>query len=141
MKSINCILVVDDSQMDLWLALKIIELLNICGLTLKAKSGNEALKVLEEYTLANGKFPEIIIVDLQMPGMNGNELIKRIKDHPQFNSGRTQIIVQTAHIDPDIDIPNINENEIKYVLMKPLDKGELLHAIDSFQNGKEGRFL
>jgi CheY-like chemotaxis protein len=132
MKTFNCILVVDDSPMDLWLALKIIELSNISTLTLKAKSGNEALKVLEEYTSANGKFPEIILVDLQMPGMDGLSFVEKVKIHSLFNSEETLIIIQTAHLDPEIDIPKLNKNGIKYILIKPLDKVEFLRVIEGF---------
>ncbi len=47
---------------------------------LSAKSGFEALKVLEK------TIPDIIFADLVMPGMNGYEMLKKIRENPDLNS-------------------------------------------------------
>lgn len=41
-----------------------------------AENGKEALKYLE------GKIPHLILLDIEMPGMNGFELLKRIRKNP-----------------------------------------------------------
>ena len=46
-----------------------------CEVIATVKDGEEALRVFDEL------HPEIVITDLKMPGMDGIELIKKIKIH------------------------------------------------------------
>lgn len=69
------VLVVDDSRMNLDVCRRI---LSIEGAhTILAESGEEALKVLKSESLAN---LDIVLMDLQMPGMSGLETTKKIRD-------------------------------------------------------------
>ncbi|HXA01901.1 MAG TPA: response regulator [Cytophagaceae bacterium] len=130
MRKINCVLVIDDSEMDRWLALKILEQADINSSAITASNGQEALKKLTEYLEENNCLPELILVDLQMPLMNGFEFIKKIKMLSHYPESKTQIILLTAGLDSEIDLPKIEENEIKHILFKPLNKEELLNMID-----------
>ncbi|MFZ5985945.1 MAG: response regulator [Bacillota bacterium] len=49
---------------------------------LEASDGYEALKVLEE----EYQNIELILLDWNMPGMNGYELLQKIKDHNMFRN-------------------------------------------------------
>ncbi|PKL83428.1 MAG: hypothetical protein CVV24_05055 [Ignavibacteriae bacterium HGW-Ignavibacteriae-3] len=84
------LLIVDDSEL---IRLKIKNLLSnnsqieIIG---EAKDGIEALKLVEKYD------PELMILDLKMPGMNGFELMKKLKKE----GSQTKICVFTNHSFP-----------------------------------------
>ncbi|RLF40627.1 MAG: response regulator [Thermoplasmata archaeon] len=57
-----------------------------------AESGSECLKMLEEE-----KIPDVILLDIMMPGMSGWELYDRIKGNPTWKN--IPIIFLTARTD------------------------------------------
>lgn len=84
------ILVVDDSSFSRKATIKILSLLGHD--TLAADSGEECLKMIKDYS------PACIILDLLMPGMTGNEILKKLKeDHPHI-----PVIVQTSDIQESV---------------------------------------
>lgn len=69
------ILVVDDNKANLQIIGK---LLSYSGYTVElAESGEDALKMVKD------KKPDLILLDLIMPEMDGLQVCKRIKDDPQ----------------------------------------------------------
>lgn len=79
------ILLVEDNQdmMDY-----ISDTLSCLGTIKKARNGNEALDLLETYT------PDIIITDLMMPIMGGQELVETLFQHSKWN--QIPVVVLTA---------------------------------------------
>jgi CheY-like chemotaxis protein len=68
------------------------EALADCGYAVTtARNGREALRYLDGSSLV----PDVIIVDLMMPIMDGRELIAEIKQRPRFN--HTPIVMMTAN--------------------------------------------
>lgn len=83
-----------------------------------AVNAKEALAILE-----SGNF-EIIITDLKMPGMDGLELLQRIK---ALNKDSI-IIVMTAFASVDTAVKALKEGAFDYVT-KPFDPDDLSHLI------------
>jgi signal transduction histidine kinase/DNA-binding response OmpR family regulator len=70
------VLLVDDDEDTLF---TVNEIVQSCGCkTLLANSGKEALELL-----GNGN-PDLILLDIMMPGMDGFQTLKRIKENPRF---------------------------------------------------------
>ena len=80
----------------------------------RAYSGTEALLVL------SGQKPDLILLDLMLPGLSGEELLPKIKDIP--------VIVVSAKIDPSNKVDLLLGGAADYVT-KPFDMGELLARI------------
>ena len=79
------------------------------GKLIIAGMGTDAL---EQYNIHN---PEIIIVDLLLPDMNGLEVIKEIRE----NSKKSIIIVGTPTWSQEVDKPaknKINDEQVMYAL-------------------------
>ena len=70
----NHILVVDDNDLNLTLLAKILELENYRVTT--AHNGTEAIRVLSKES------PDLALLDVMMPEMNGYELCRRIRQAP-----------------------------------------------------------
>jgi signal transduction histidine kinase/CheY-like chemotaxis protein len=82
----SCVLVVDDDPANRAILRKTIE---SCGLDiLEAQGGREALSIVSETT------PDLILLDLNMPGMDGFEFMEALNGNPQ--TAQTPIIVVTA---------------------------------------------
>ena len=83
------ILVVEDDQMNQQL---VRVLLAAEGYDLRsAMNAGEALKVLTTFK------PDLILMDIQMPGMNGMEATARIREKEKITGGHQPIVALTAH--------------------------------------------
>ena len=79
-----------------------------------AKSGEEALEFFKKVK------PSIVIADIKMPGMNGLELLRRLKQE----GPNTEVIMITGHGDIDLAIKSIKFDATDFVT-KPI-KDEVL---------------
>ncbi|MGN0543169.1 MAG: response regulator transcription factor [Acutalibacteraceae bacterium] len=82
---------------------------------LRAYSGTEALLLLKTNT------PDLILLDLMLPGLSGEELLPKIKDFP--------VIITSAKADIGGKISLLLGGAADYVT-KPFDIGELLARIE-----------
>lgn len=119
-----CILVVED-DMAIREALKMT--LELDGFSvLVASGGVEALAILK-----NSPLPNLILLDLLMPGMNGYEFLEHIKKEPAELIANIPIIVLSA-------VAKIERNKIPAVhgvFQKPVDLNKLVDAIRSILLG------
>jgi DNA-binding NtrC family response regulator len=83
-----------------------------------ALSGEEALEILETDP------PEVIVLDLRMPGMQGMEVLERVrKEHPEI-----QVIILTGHGGEKEEKEARRLGAFEY-LKKPADTGDLVNTI------------
>ena len=85
-----------------------------------ASSGREALDLLD----SEGPFA-LIISDLKMPGMDGLELLSRVRERHPF----TLRIMLTGHADLENAISAVNRGSVFRILTKPCSPEDLHQAI------------
>lgn len=91
-----------------------------------ATSGEEALSVLDDVK------PDLVIMDVRMPEMDGIEVLRRIKEtHPHI-----QVIIMTAYSTTEKAIEAIKLGAYDY-LTKPFDNDELLIRVKEAIKTKE----
>jgi len=83
-----------------------------------AASGEEALALFDR------KKPDIVLLDIQMPGMNGLELAKRIHDKDPL----VKMIILSGHDNFEYARQAVNMGISKY-LLKPAGDTEILNAV------------
>lgn len=81
-------------------------------IVITAASGEEALRVLEQSDV------DVVLLDLLMPGMDGREVLRRIKEHPDWRA--TPVIVISGNQDMDGIIECIEAGADDY-LFKPFN--------------------
>ncbi len=91
----------------------------------EAGSGEEGVQ------LAHDLLPDVVLMDLVMPGIDGVEATRRIK----AVSPSTRIIVLTSFADDDKVFPAIKAGAISY-LLKDVSPEELAHAIRAAQRNE-----
>ena len=127
MSTLPSVMVVDDEEE---LAHLFMELLKGSGYNTVAFT--DPLLALEHFR-SNPEQYSLILSDLKMPGMNGIELAKRIRD---YNS-RVKILLITAFY--DIENQNndadLKEANISNVLKKPIKLTELRTQVNLLCNG------
>lgn len=91
----------------------------------EAGDGREAVRVVDQY------IPDLLLIDLSMPRLNGMEAIREIKGrHP-----RIKIIVLTVHKSDEYIVASMNAGANGYIL-KEASQNELLLAIEYVMAGK-----
>ncbi|WP_320044077.1 response regulator [uncultured Desulfobacter sp.] len=89
-----------------------------------APSGEEALKILAAHNI------HVVVLDVKMPGMDGNETLKHIKDLYPL----TEVIMLTGHATVDSAIDGLKSGAWDY-LMKPADIEDIIEKAElAFQN-------
>ena len=86
-----------------------------------ASSGMEALGKVDTFG------PELILLDVMMPGMDGFEVLDKIKSNPQHST--TPVIMLTAR-DQSADVLKGYQSGATAYQVKPFDMDELLETID-----------
>ena len=75
----------------------------------------KALNVLEEKIGASG-IPDIIVLDLNLPKMDGREMLKRLKEHPHLRRIPV-VILSTSNMEQDISF--CYDNYCNSYIVKP----------------------
>jgi CheY-like chemotaxis protein len=91
--------------------------------TVEAHDGVEALERMH----ADGP-PAVAVVDLMMPRMDGEELIRRMTQDPALAG--TPIAVVSGHSSDSRTLPHVSAH-----LVKPVEIGELLAVVHRLSNG------
>ncbi|MDX2098584.1 MAG: PAS domain S-box protein [Leptolyngbyaceae cyanobacterium bins.59] len=114
------ILVVDDTPANLEV---VTETLSFAGYsTSTAISGERALKRLQTY------IPDLILLDVQMPGMDGFETCQQLKANPV--TAHIPVIFMTALGDIDSKVKGLSLGAVDYIT-KPLQEAELLARVNT----------
>jgi CheY-like chemotaxis protein len=121
------ILLVEDDQMDVMNVQRELRKQNISVPLIHARNGREALNLLRgengETKIAR---PSLVMLDLNMPRLNGLELLKILRADPDFSD--LNVFIMTTS-DLDVDRSGATELGISGYIIKPL-------TFDSF--GGEG---
>jgi CheY-like chemotaxis protein len=129
-KQVHKLLIVDDDRRNLFALTAALEQEDYD--ILEAESGEAALKILN----AN---PDIkcVLIDLMMPGMDGCELMRRIR--ASKSSSDLPAIAVTAKVMPE-DERRCREAGCSGYIAKPIDTPQLLHMLETvIEERGEGR--
>ena len=119
------VMIVDDHEMVRQGAAGYLEAQPDIKVVAEAESGSEAVRLAREYV------PDVVLMDLVMPGMDGVEAARKVKDI----SPRTQIIVLTSYHQDEHIFPALQAGAISY-LLKDVKARELVEAIHRAAKGE-----
>lgn len=119
------VLIADDHSLIRQGLKQILELESDITVIAQASDGNEAVQLTKQYK------PDVILMDINMPGTNGLQAIKQIKDD-QLPS---RIIVLTIHEDREYLFKTLQMGAEGYVL-KDAEPKVLLEAIRNVHSGR-----
>jgi len=122
------ILVVDDNEENLSVLGN--QLISKGYQVLFAESGEIALKAVER------KQPDLILLDVSMPGMSGYEVCERLK--AKSETAHIPVIFLTAHAETQDIVKGFSLGAIDYVT-KPFNKQELLSRVQTHLELKHAR--
>ena len=117
------ILIVEDNEMNMTLTR---DLLQMSGYsTLEAGDGKKAIEIAQK------KKPDLILMDIQMPVMDGLEATRKLKNDKA--TGNIPIVALTASV-MERDIDNINKAGCDSHIAKPIKAKEFIKKIAEFMD-------
>lgn len=121
------ILIVDDSSTNLCV---LSQALKTAGYKVRvAVDGESALAMLGKCAINPTKnpFPELILLDVQMPGIDGFETCRRIKDNQKTKT--IPVIFMTALADAESKLKGLSLGAVDYIT-KPFEQDEVIARVN-----------
>lgn len=129
MKKIAQVLLIDDDTVNNFLNLRVIDKLGLAEKINICVNGEDAIHFLERQCIQEGKrCPEVILLDLNMPVMNGFEFLEIYKKL-KFKKEHVEIVILTSSED-DRDFRKVESLGVHHYLNKPLVKEKFLGLVE-----------
>ena len=125
MKDPITVLIVDDHQIVRQGVQAFLETQPDIDVVGEAGSGKEAVRLADHY------IPDVILMDLVMPGVDGVEATRQVKK----TSPRTQVVVLTSYHEDEHIFPAIRAGALSYIL-KDISSEELADVIRTASRGE-----
>lgn len=125
------IMLVEDDEVDVMNLKRAFKKNNITNPLYLAGNGLEALKLLRKCGSEEMPLPKIILLDLNMPKMNGIEFLKELRKDENLHR-LSVFVMTTSNKDNDI-IEAYNLNVAGYIL-KPLSMDKFMSAVGALSN-------
>ncbi|MFN3404493.1 MAG: response regulator [Cytophagaceae bacterium] len=121
------VLLVDDDYVSNFIADHLLNKLNVCDNVTFCRNGDEALKYLND---CGDDFPELILLDINMPVMDGFEFIETFQQL-NLDKKKTRIIIYTSTFSKK-DIEVLQNIGFKDFIIKPLTEEKLKDILKLF---------
>lgn len=127
-QKLNCILLIDDDEATNVFHRLVIEEADCAEQVIAVQSGKAALEYL--ISEENGKHPQpdLIFLDINMPGMNGWEFLEAYEQLDATQKGKIMIVMLTTSLNPDDEQRARGYQTITDFKSKPLTV-EMLHEL------------
>lgn len=122
-KPVHKTVLIDDSEIDLFIQRRFLEVYNFTDQLVSFKSAREAINNLQNI---NGEpAPDVIFLDLNMPEIDGFGFLKTFETFPEKITGKSKIVVLTSsNSSKDREQAFENKNVIHFIT-KPLKESDL----------------
>lgn len=127
------ILLVEDNEGDIILTTEAFNDMKLENKISIVRDGEEALRFLKrqgEYP--DAPTPQLILMDINLPGMNGKQLLEIIKKEDEL---RDIPVVMLTCSDKDADISDCYDKQVNWYITKPIDYDKytkVMHEIEAF---------
>ncbi|AQG79492.1 response regulator [Spirosoma montaniterrae] len=99
-KPIHCILLIDDDPDDNFYHQLVITESGLCETVRIAENGMAAMRYLAQPEAADYERPDVIFLDINMPGMNGFEFLEEYHRLPEELKSLVLVMMLTTSINP-----------------------------------------
>jgi response regulator of citrate/malate metabolism len=131
LEKINSVLIIDDDEITTRLSRQIISKLDFAKEIKICYNGVDALDYIMEYSQANNNTcPELILIDIAMPVMDGFEFIEAFNKLNFINRDKIVSVILTSSSDLK-DIRKGKRMGVNDYLIKPLTEGSLSQLLQT----------
>lgn len=126
------LLLVEDNEGDIRLTIEAFSEAKIRNQIKVVRDGEEALQYLhKEGKYANVKTPDIILLDINLPRVDGKEVLHIMKNDPVL---KTIPVIMLTTSSSESDIKQSYENHANCYVIKPVDLNKFLDVIKSIED-------
>jgi CheY-like chemotaxis protein len=129
MKGIN-ILLIEDNEGDILLTREAFEESRIINSITALRDGSQAIKFFENLTNKE-EIPHLVLLDINLPKVNGHEVLIYIKNHEKYKS--IPVIVLTTSASKK-EILECYKNHVNCYIVKPIDLSDFIKAIAKIED-------
>lgn len=129
-KKVNCTLLVDDDEITNFLNKRLINKLQISDEVRVVINGAEAIKFIEEQSKEGKECPELILLDINMPVMNGFEFLTAYDTLKFDNKENVKVIMLSTSSNPS-DLEKLQQHKVSGFINKPLTEKNLMEAVEA----------
>ena len=122
------ILLVEDNEGDIILTKKALQDAKLINKLSIVRNGEEALNFFENNSV---DIPDLILLDINLPKMNGHEVLKNIKSNEKIK--HIPIIMLTTS-SSEKDIYSSYQNHANCYITKPVDINEFFKVVSALEN-------
>jgi len=132
MSEVN-ILLVEDNEGDIILTTEAFKDMKLENEINVVRDGEEALRFLKKQEpFANASTPQLFLMDINLPGMDGKQLLDIIKKDEAL---KNIPVVMLTSSDTDEDISECYDKHVNWYITKPIDYDKytkVMHEIEAF---------
>ncbi len=126
------ILLVEDNEGDIVLTIQALKKARVSNGISVARDGDEALKFLrKEGTFQNAETPDLILLDINLPKIDGMEVLTEIKNDESL---RSIPVVMLTTSDSENDIVRSYYNHANCYITKPVDFNNFMEVVQMIKD-------
>lgn len=124
----DCILLVDDDETSNYISQRIVSKFFTAKQTRMVPNGQRAIEFIESYCEEHGKCPELIFLDINMPVMDGFQMLEELKK--KSINKEPKIVILTSSSNPK-DLEQAKKFNIYAYVNKPLTVDKMKQIVDT----------
>lgn len=129
MRKLNTVMLVDDDEITNFINENLIQDLEIANQILVATNGQESIQKLLVFEAEGKDLPELILLDINMPVMNGFEFLEEYQKI-DFTSEKPIVLIVLTSSENESDIQKIQKSAVVDYLNKPLTEQKIARVLE-----------
>jgi len=132
MKKVNSAFIIDDDDIFIYGTRRVMQELNFCENISVFKNGQEAIDGIKEHIKLGKELPDVILLDINMPIMNGWDFLEELAQTPNLNKNKVLLYLISSSVDP-VDIDRAKKIElVTNYFIKPITPKQVKEILKEF---------
>lgn len=126
MKSVHTVAIIEDNPIDVFINTRVIEQAELAEEILPFNSAREALNYISSCAELGSIPPELIILDIRMPDMDGFDFLEAFETMPETLKRYVKIVMLSSSLDPVDESRALSHSSVVAFVSKPLTREKIL---------------